>query len=354
VGPPPPSGFALGAPPRYFDVSTTAVFTGNAQVCINYGGIGFHGMPSLRHFENGIWVDVTLSVDTASHIVCGLATSLSPFALFEPQDTTPPVIAPNVRGTLGNNGWFTSDVLVSWSVTDPESATSLSPGCGPASVTSDTGGTTFTCAATSAGGPASNSVTIKRDATRPGIAIATPASGAVYVLNQTVPSSYSCTDNLAGVATCAPASGANLDTSSVGTRTFTVNAADLAGNTNSQSVSYQVVCHYVSIALAPSTVPQGGLITVNVTLRSCANTRQTVAIKFALAGPLQPRSCASRNSLMFTTPPFALAPNTLRTVSFPFRIPTGICPGTYSVTATTLVNGTPVDTSSAALTVTPR
>ena len=36
--------------------------------------------------------------------------------------TTPPrSITPSVTGTLGNNGWYRSDVSVSWSVTDAES-----------------------------------------------------------------------------------------------------------------------------------------------------------------------------------------------------------------------------------------
>jgi hypothetical protein len=83
-------------------------------------------------------------------------------------DATPPVITPNVTGTLGDNGWYTSNVGVSFSVSDPESAiTSQSAGCAGGSVISDTTGVTFTCAATSAGGSDTKSVTIKRDATKP-------------------------------------------------------------------------------------------------------------------------------------------------------------------------------------------
>ena len=35
-------------------------------------------------------------------------------------DTTPPVITPNVSGTLGNNGWYKSNVTISWNVTSPD------------------------------------------------------------------------------------------------------------------------------------------------------------------------------------------------------------------------------------------
>ena len=35
-------------------------------------------------------------------------------------DTTPPVITSAISGTLGLNDWYTSDVTVEWTVTDPE------------------------------------------------------------------------------------------------------------------------------------------------------------------------------------------------------------------------------------------
>jgi hypothetical protein len=36
------------------------------------------------HFEGGVWVDVTTSLDTAANVICGRVTSLSPFAIVEP------------------------------------------------------------------------------------------------------------------------------------------------------------------------------------------------------------------------------------------------------------------------------
>lgn len=82
-------------------------------------------------------------------------------------DNTPPAIVANVSGTLGDNGWYTSNVDVSWTVTDAESSVTSTTGCDAQSVISDTNGVTFTCEATSAGGTASASVTVKRDATPP-------------------------------------------------------------------------------------------------------------------------------------------------------------------------------------------
>jgi len=86
VGPPPPAGFKLGNPPTYYDLATTASFSGSVNVCIDYTGIAFDKEASLKlfHFEDPDWTDATLSLDTATHTICGGVTSLSPFAIFEP------------------------------------------------------------------------------------------------------------------------------------------------------------------------------------------------------------------------------------------------------------------------------
>lgn len=82
-------------------------------------------------------------------------------------DVTLPEINSEITGTLANNGWHTGDVSISWFVTDPHSSVSSSNGCEDANVTNDTLGVTFTCSATSAGGTATQSVTIKRDTAAP-------------------------------------------------------------------------------------------------------------------------------------------------------------------------------------------
>ncbi|MEZ4734454.1 MAG: hypothetical protein R3E79_45770 [Caldilineaceae bacterium] len=74
------------------------------------------------------------------------AVSVS-YTVNPPPDTTAPVITPNVVGTLGNNGWYISDVTVSWSVVDAESTISSQSGCETVDVTADTDGVTFTCSA---------------------------------------------------------------------------------------------------------------------------------------------------------------------------------------------------------------
>jgi hypothetical protein len=77
------------------------------------------------------------------------------------------------------------------------------------------------------------------DSTPPDITITTPADGATYPVGAAVTADYDCTDVDSGVATCDgdPA----IDTSAVGSYTFTVDASDVAGNTSSLTHTYTVV-----------------------------------------------------------------------------------------------------------------
>lgn len=124
-----------------------------------------------------------------------------------PADTTPPVIQPVLSGIQGSNGWYRSDVSVTWSITDPESSiTTRSAGCTPTTISSDTAGATLTCTATSAGGTASRSVTIKRDATPPAIAGLSASPGVLWppnhnMVNVTV--AANATDALTPPPSCA-------------------------------------------------------------------------------------------------------------------------------------------------------
>jgi 6-phosphogluconolactonase (cycloisomerase 2 family) len=101
------------------------------------------------------------------------AASVRPFAIVvvggaAVLDTTPPVIVSRVAGTLGNNGWYTSDVTVSWDVSDPESGIASSSGCGPTTLTADTASVTLTCTATNGVGLTNSvPVTIAIDKTPP-------------------------------------------------------------------------------------------------------------------------------------------------------------------------------------------
>ncbi|MHB0962361.1 MAG: hypothetical protein ACYC5V_04010 [Gemmatimonadaceae bacterium] len=153
-------------------------------------------------------------------------------------DDTPPVIALVVAGTQ-HGGWYTSDVAVSWTVTDGQSSVTSTSGCTDASVTSDTQGVTFLCTATSAGGSASESVTIQRDATKPIIGYAGNLGS--YTVDQTVAITCSAGDAMSGLAssTCANVSGAAY-TFAIGANSYSASAQDNAGNTNGASAQFTV------------------------------------------------------------------------------------------------------------------
>ena len=82
--PAPPQGFALGSPATYYNLVTTAAYTGSITICINYSGISYQNPSALAlfHYEGGAWVNVTTSLDTGSQVICGSVSSLSPFAVF--------------------------------------------------------------------------------------------------------------------------------------------------------------------------------------------------------------------------------------------------------------------------------
>jgi len=128
-------------------------------------------------------------------------------------------------------------------------------------------------------------------ASGPTLSPAASAQG-TYKVGDAVMASYSCTDALSGVVRCgsqtfaAGTSGtgtltALVDTSSPGSKTFTVLAVDAAGNQSSASVNYQVVSPYdsqIQFSISPLTVtyPQAANITINI-----APTTTTASVRLA-------------------------------------------------------------------------
>ena len=85
-----PQGFILGDPPVFYDISTTATFAGDVQVCFDYSGLSFTDDQNLRLFHSSdgiVWFDITTSLDTQNDIICGLTSSFSFFGVFETVDS---------------------------------------------------------------------------------------------------------------------------------------------------------------------------------------------------------------------------------------------------------------------------
>lgn len=86
TGPPPPSGYKLvpSSPPIYYDITTTAGYTGTMTICFTYDEADLHHKESnqkIFHREGDPlkWMNVTQSIDTEANIICANVTSLSPF-----------------------------------------------------------------------------------------------------------------------------------------------------------------------------------------------------------------------------------------------------------------------------------
>lgn len=166
----------------------------------------------MRDYEGGAWHNVTSSRSATQ--ICGTVSTLSPFGVAEPPNS-----APSLTATAS------TDVVV-------------------------------------------------RDTTAPSISISTPGSGATYTLNAVVASTYVCDDSASGVATCngPVASGAALDTTTVGVSAFTVSASDAAGNAATLTASYRVP--YAICPLYDTTKVHKSGSTVPIKLRVCDATER--------------------------------------------------------------------------------
>jgi hypothetical protein len=159
-------------------------------------------------------------------------------------DATSPTVTASPDRAADKNGWYNHAVTVSFSGVD---ATSGGVACAAAKVYSGPDSATASVSGSctdAAGNVGTGTLKFKYDATSPTITITVPANGGTYTLKAAVASSYSCADGTSTVAaggcTGPVANKANIDTSSVGSKSFTVTATDVAGNTATKTVTYSV------------------------------------------------------------------------------------------------------------------
>jgi hypothetical protein len=86
--PPPTGGFVASS--SYYDITTTATFSGPIDLELQYAAasLGIGDLNSLasvafemQHYENGAWVNRTTDIDPVRHVISGRVPSLSPFAV---------------------------------------------------------------------------------------------------------------------------------------------------------------------------------------------------------------------------------------------------------------------------------
>lgn len=155
-------------------------------------------------------------------LAAGLTMALSAPTVAGALDLAPPA----VTGALGDNNWFTSDVVVSWTFSG---ATTADPNCLPQTLTADTVGTAITCTVSDAASSISRTVTVHIDRTPPAAVTATPARppdlGPYYTAP--LPISWSATDATSGIAACTAVTYAGPDGPAVAP---TGTCRDRAGN----------------------------------------------------------------------------------------------------------------------------
>jgi|GEM_PF-985622 len=76
-----PANIQLGEPATYYNITTTASFSGTVTICIDYSGVSYpdESMLKLMHHRDGEWKNITTSVNTSTRTVCGETDSFSAF-----------------------------------------------------------------------------------------------------------------------------------------------------------------------------------------------------------------------------------------------------------------------------------
>lgn len=116
-GPLVPTGFKLGDPPVYYDLETTALFSGDVEVCITYdeGAFADEENAQLFHFDDilSVWTDITSSRDTEANVICGTTSSFSTFVLAELDANSAPVAdaGPDQTGIVATSAAGTDVIL---------------------------------------------------------------------------------------------------------------------------------------------------------------------------------------------------------------------------------------------------
>ena len=115
TGPPPPSGFQIVPvdPPIYYNISTTAAYSGLITIQINYDEAQLNVMSEdelkLYHYDDGSFVDITIEVNTVENYIKGQTSSLSEFAIATLEDNIVPVELVSFKAEIKNE-----TVMLTW------------------------------------------------------------------------------------------------------------------------------------------------------------------------------------------------------------------------------------------------
>lgn len=208
-----------------------------------------------------------------------LVVDAAPEVVRPPVDTTPPEVTYSVSGTEGRDGWYTGDVELAWSVSEPESPVSVVlTGCEDQAITTDQFATSYSCVASSTGGTSETvSVSIKRDATAP-VSSVTGIDADVYYTGSPLP--------VVGCGDEEQTSG--LASSSTSTLERQVNANGVGRDVWSCSGAVDVAGNRATAAVRGYGVAYGGISELLEPISSASTTRvsrgKSFPVKFRVAG----------------------------------------------------------------------
>jgi hypothetical protein len=166
-----------------------------------------------------------------SVFLCALAGML----LLAPGATAAaPVVTPVLFGTLGLNGWYTSNLTINWQFDGP---VETSTGCGADTIYADTPGKTYTCSATRDGFTTTVSKTFKVDKTVPAVnTVLERGADANGWYNRPLAVAFVGTDTTSGIANCTSGRYAGPDSTAA---LIAGSCTDNAGNHNPASFSFR-------------------------------------------------------------------------------------------------------------------
>jgi hypothetical protein len=242
-----PSGYSVSpvntSVPSDWDDDPGIFYAGDSNITFTAPSIAGSYIYTLKwdNNDNDACVD-----ETKDCVTSGAAYTINLTVNATAADTTAPVISYTVNGIYpplpdGANEWYVTDAVVDWTVSDPESVVVINSGCVDTTINYDTTGVTLSCTAHSVGGSAGPvTVTIKRDATNPEVSlVGGPVDGESYYFGF-VPAAPTCTasDATSGLYGDCSVSGYS---GTVGSHTVIASAKDMAGNTATDSATYEVL-----------------------------------------------------------------------------------------------------------------
>ena len=99
-------GWYITTGSTYFEITTTATYTGPVTVCVDVSGFGelTNAVIHLLHRESGAWVNVTSSL--IANTLCGTSSSLSPFVVAVAMNEPVTNIVQNGTFAGGTTNWL--------------------------------------------------------------------------------------------------------------------------------------------------------------------------------------------------------------------------------------------------------